>query len=317
MITATNDGITLATTTGTDAEVQDALGSREALIAPTPAPDAPAVPPESVAEGQRGPESEAGGSPPGPPASPEPVPEAPAEAPPDAPPAKDRSYQSRINRLTWERAQAEQRATELEAALAARAAVPPAPPPPADVSGYDSYEAWVEARATQIAEEKVTALRVRVEAAEAERTRVEALARYRDRVDEVRNEFPDYDAWMEQSKDITISAPLVDYIRTAADGPRLAYYLAQHHEDAARLSDLPPSESNITLGIEIGKVLARQERVTTGPPPAAVPRSAAPTPIKPVGGGASAAAVPLDQLDFQAYKRLRDRQEEEWRASRR
>ena len=315
MISATHDGLTVATTTGTEADTQHAVGVPEAQIASGSSPDAT---PESAAPAESLPAAAADA----PPASAaEAVPaETPDEPQAETPQKRDR-YQSRIDRLTWERLQAEQRASQLEAELAALRARPaPAETPPADkprVDQFDTYEAFIEATATwaasqaeQKARQAVTDLEARIDAERSARARAETAAQYQDRVEAARSALPDFDAIVNQ--DLPISQPMRDEILSNPLGPQLAYWLGSHPDECERLSQLPPR----AVLIELGKVLAQVDRVPPGSRPSAAPRTQAPPPIRPVGGGATVATVPLDQADFQTYKRIRDQQETEWRRSR-
>ena len=313
MISATHDGLTVATTTGTEADTQHAVGVPEAPLAPGPSPDAP---PESAASAESLPAAAADA----PPASAaEAVPPTPDDSQAETPPKRDR-YQSRIDRLTWERLQAEQRASQLEAELATLRAQPaPAETSPDKprVDQFETYEAFIEAtalwaasQAEQKARQSVAALEARVEADQAARARAEQAAVYQDRVEAARSVLPDFDTIVNQ--DLPISQPMRDEILSNPLGPQLAYWLGSHPEECERLSSLPPR----AVLIELGKVLAQVDRVPPGSRPSAAPRTQAPPPIRPVGGGATVATVPLDQADFQTYKRIRDQQEQEWRRSR-
>jgi hypothetical protein len=313
MITATHDGITVATTTGTDADAQAAAGMTSPVAVESP-PSTEAPTSESI------PETPVEAS-------------APAEAGDEGAPAapaddKKSSYQSRIDRFRWEAGEAQRRAAEaearaqavaaeLEAVRAARAAQEADEP---KLEAFESYEAWIKAQARweaqQEARKQVAALQARVEAREAERARVDVQAQYRDRVEAVRSEFPDFDA-VTSRDDITVSLPVKQFIEHHPLGPRLAYALGKMTvEEAEALASIPPDQS-VTLGMQIGRVLARLEAASpTGPASTTASRSSAPPPIKPVGSSAAAATVPLDQADFQTYKKIRDQQEQEWRRSR-
>lgn len=316
MITATNESVTLATTTGTEADVQAALGLTPEAEPPAVAQKSAEAPPaEAITE-------EPPTSPPGDADEAQPT----EEAPPSDEPPKKKSYQSRIDRLRAEATQAQlERQAALEQAAAirhrleeleAQRSMPPAEPAKAPVlEDFATHEDWVAAtvehRAREIAREEVAKLAARVEA---DRARVEAMTAYQSRLAAARSELPNFDAVV--SQEIPISRPVVDYITTQDDGPRLAYYLGQHPEDAARLSAIPP-DSPFALGRAIGELLTRLDGAVSGPSSTAASRSSAPAPIKPVGGAPTAATVPLDQLDFAEYKRIRDRQEFERRQSRR
>ena len=320
MITATHEGVTLATTTGSEEDVRSALGLEVAAAPPGPADEAPA--PDEPEAAPR--------------AEPEPEPEAEPQEP------KRGSYQSRIDRLRAEATQAREQAAreaalraELEARLraaetaaAARQDAAADPEPKLDDfpenldDYYQAHAAWHGRKAAkeEIAkyasryEDSVAALRARVEAREAEQAHAEAQQHFQARLDAARSEFPDFDAVTKRS-DLSVSQPVRDFILTSPSGARLAYAIGTaSEEDVERLVTIPPEEP-VRLGLEIGRLLARLDAASSGPASTA-PRSSAPPPIKPVGGRAAAVAPPLETVDMKTFFKVRDKEEDEWRRSR-
>jgi hypothetical protein len=313
MITATHDGITVATTTGTEADAQAALGMPEGTLA-SPDTSQPVVVADAPAA-TAGVEVEA-------------PTDASAEVPAEPPAERRTSYQSRIDRLKWEAEEARrQAAREYEARVAAEAQLAEAQRrPPADdaepgLDSFETYEEWIKAQARfearRIARESVAQVEARVEAGLQARARVDAQQEFQHRLDVARSEFPDFDTVV--SQDISISLPVKHYIETQPDGPRLAYALGREPEAAAHLASIPPGDAHkLELGVAIGALLARVPPAPpTGPGTIAVPRTHAPPPIKPVGSGATAATVPLDRVtDQTTFEKIRNQQEQEWRRSR-
>lgn len=245
-----------------------------------------------------------------------------AEAPDEAPePEKKTKYQSRIDRLVQERYEAEARAKLLEEELERlrRPEPPPqAPPEPetepqrGDFPDDDQYiAALVAYRTRREVEPVLAAVRQSIEAERQERGRVEALRTYHERIAAMRSDYPDFDEVT--SKDLPVSPVMADLIVSSPVGPRVSYYLGSHPEECVRLSQLPP----IQAAKEMGVLEARLSAATTGTATQAT-RSAAPPPVKPVGGAPTAAASSLwDQHISQTeWERIRNAQEAEYRRSR-
>jgi hypothetical protein len=247
---------------------------------------------------------------------------------------RGRSYKDRASQLAREKAIEKSRADSLEAQLTAyqkdqaKAPVPAAPAAPKDSvtaatpdpataapadgrpsqEDFDSYDAFQEALVDWKVQTKITeheAGRERIERDRAQQRAQETLvATHSARIDSFRSEHEDFDAVVDQGKDLPITRPMQDAVLNSDVGPGLMYHLCQHPEECDRIAGMHPM-----MAIkEMGKLEARIEAAQTGPVSSAETVTRAPRPIKPVGGGATASTVPLDQLPYQEFKRMRERQ---------
>jgi len=109
-------------------------------------------------------------------------------------------------------------------------------------------------------------------------------------------DIPDY-MEVAENPDLPITQPMASVITTDEAGPKLAYYLGQHPEEAARISQLNPFAQIVELG-------ALRERILTPQRPTT---SRAPAPITPVKGGNTPAAKSLDDMSMDEYAAARRR----------
>lgn len=146
---------------------------------------------------------------------------------------------------------------------------------------FDSYEAYIEAKAEfkaeRAAERKLTERDEKQKQASSAKEREEAQRKFLDHAQKVAKDIPDFDQVMSESE-----APLTEHmaeaIREAAEmGPKIAYELAKNPGEAERIAALSPARQ----AAEIGKLEAKLLSA-----PAVEPKkpSKAPEPIKPVGG---------------------------------
>ena len=207
--------------------------------------------------------------------------------------------------------------------------------PKPDLKDFPDYEAYTEAvaewKAEQIAEKKIAAYRTREKAEtaaeQADLQRSSAVKQYEAGLVIARAKYDDYDAVVGRS-DVKITPLMADGMLSSQVGPDLAYYLGKHPDEAQRLYNLGHSVNAIR---EFGKLEARVEALVqantaakteelitvpaktkpvaaVGPVPAG---TKAPDPITPGGSGEAAATVPLDQMSYQDFKAVRNRQERE------
>lgn len=246
-------------------------------------------------------------------------PEAPADSTPEG--EKKTKYQSRIDRLIQERYEAEakaaveaERRARLEEELAQLRQAPPARPAPTAVEGEpqrgdypddDQYiAALVAYRTRQEVAPVLAAVQQTIEAERAERARVDAQRIYLERIAAVRSEYPDFDEMT--SKDLPVSPVMAEVILTSPAGPRVSYYLGSHPEECVALSKLPP----VQAAVELGRLEARLSAATTGTATQAT-RSAAPPPVKPVGGAPTTTAASIwdSHISQHEFERIRNEQE--------
>jgi hypothetical protein len=112
------------------------------------------------------------------------------------------------------------------------------------------------------------------------------------------------------STKLEIPQPVLNLLGSDPAGADLAIHLAEHPEVAAELNKMPieravreTQEALIILKYEAQKAAGQQ---ATAPRARAV--SAAPAPIKPLGGGNTKSSLPLDQMSYQEFRKARDRE---------
>ncbi len=260
---------------------------------------------------------------------------------------RGRSYKDRASQLAREKAVEKSRADALQSELdairiASRMAAPPTPPvkpeaPKApdektvalapryrqpDVSptvaqapsagrpsqdDFETYEEFQEAlvdwKVTLRLTERDVVDRERIERASTDRAREKVVAAHEARIDTFRSGHDDFDAVIAQGKDLPMTRPMQDSVLNSDMGPAVMYHLCRFPEECDRIAALAP----MVAIREMGKLEARIEAAGTGPVSSATSVTQAPRPIKPVGGGATASTVPLDQMDYQSFRRARER----------
>lgn len=344
--------ITLMTTTGTEAGVREALGLTPAAndapetgpgpytatteTLPTPKPVGEATPAiEAPAEA--------------PPAV-EPVTAAPAEEPvpdsefdDDGEPLTERAARSSrskmktIHKLRARARDAETRAARLEGELAVLRGDRPAsetapsttnPQPPVPVvdpdepteAKFETYEAFIEARADYRARK---AVREELD----QRQRQDAEIRQRDafaeRIKAFAADHPDYDEVLRQA-DVPLPPAIIDFLRTRAEGPALAYTLAKDPARLRQLVALPPDEAFEALVLARADLRRQAEspKAETAPSAPPIPTTTVPPPPRQVRGSTITSAQSLEDLskavkpgDAASYSAWLQRRNEQLRAS--
>jgi len=189
-----------------------------------------------------------------------------------------RSAQARIDEITAARRQAERDlATEraINATLMAQMEQAQKVPQPRQAEHEPkledyNYDAVLHAQAVgayqvrkQMADEK---------AAETQRAAVAAQVR-RDaewdvRTKEFATQYPDFDAKVKRD-DLAISPTMGVVIKASPKGPEMAYYLADHPEEASQIAALPTELQPYRLGLIESKLATIKPRTPAAPPPVA------------------------------------------------
>lgn len=146
---------------------------------------------------------------------------------------------------------------------------------------FESYEAYLEARAEWRADQKVEQ---RFKAREAEATtqraaqsQQEAAQRFREHAAKVASEIEDFEDVLAASSAPLSQAMANAITRSGELGPRIAYHLAKNPDEARRIAALDPAEQ----AMEIGFLKASVSKEPVKKP------SKAPDPIQPVKAGKS------------------------------
>lgn len=166
---------------------------------------------------------------------------------------------------------------------------------------FESYEAFIEARATWKAEKAAEERAKKVlddarKKDEQERSQgeTEKVARaWNAKVEKARDALEDFDEVCAESEAI-VTKPMSDAILESDHGALIAYHLAKNPAEAERISKLSPSK-------QAAAVVALEEKVKA---PAKQP-SKAPEPINPVGQKAEVEKDPAKMTDaeFNAWRR--------------
>jgi len=246
----------------------------------------------------------------------------PAEQPVAAAPEPKESHsklQRKIDRMRRE-------IEELKAAKPAPQVAQPEPEPVEAASQtpkptpaqFTNYEDYIEALTDWKAEEReFKKIQQEAQIAQQEHLR-QTFETYNNAAAEFRREHDDYDEVL--SADVPIHQGVQMAIIEMDNGPAVAYYLGTHRDVAAKLMDMSEARAmaevgriSATLGVSetdepTSKSEEEEEPVHRASPPPRKAISAAPAPIKPLGGGNTKSSLPMDQLDYAEYRKLRDQQ---------
>jgi hypothetical protein len=154
--------------------------------------------------------------------------------------------------------------------------------------------------------------------AQREATERQVLDNYNEKLNDFKSEHDDFD---EIVGNPTIKIPQsVQVAILEMNIPEVAYYIGQHPDEAKKMMAMTPA----VAAAYVGKLAARlepeeredQEEVLTrktNPDRAPVRSGAsrAPAPIKPLTGHSTRSSVPIDELPYGEYRKIRDRQEKE------
>lgn len=226
--------------------------------------------------------------------------------------------QKRIDKAVRAQRDAERRAKEAEDRLAAQqgqqteskppaaqqaqqpAQQPAAAPAKPKAEDFTTYEEYVEALTDWKADVRDLKKREADAKNAAEAREREVLTTHASRIEKAKAEIPDWQETIDGAASLPISREMHVAIVESEQGPQIAYHLAKHPEEAARIYALSPTRQIAELG--------RLEATLTAPaaqPAAEKPRL--PKPPANVGGTASAATEPkLDdaKLPMSEFKRL-------------
>jgi hypothetical protein len=109
-----------------------------------------------------------------------------------------------------------------------------------------------------------------------------------------RRKAPDFEA-VAHNPNLTVTPIMADAIRESSRGAEIAYYLGKNPAEAARIASLPP--------VSQATAIARLETRVGGSAQASVSR--APQPIGTLSGRSGTSAKPLEDMNFEEYRRAR------------
>ena len=220
-------------------------------------------------------------------------------------------FQKRINTLTRRNHELEDRLADLETRLAKPAAAvsgeatPSKPKPSPDK--FTTYEEYVEALADWKAEERFAKAKEAEAKSVQEQRQKETFQTYNQKTVEAKEKFED---WEEVVGQPNIQIPMVAQVAIieSENGPEIAYYLGKHPEVRERLLELNEfSQSRVVM--EIGLISAHLAGEAEAVSPKPKPGTKAAAPIKPVGGSSTKSTVPLAEMPYQDFKKVRNQQD--------
>jgi hypothetical protein len=233
----------------------------------------------------------------------------------EQPPKKKGGFQRTIEKLERDKHELELKNAELSGKLAGKpageqekTAEPDGKPVPPKAGDFDLYEKYLEAQAEYVdsltdwkldQRDKERAAREARERSEQEQKRLSEA--WTERCDVARKAHDDFDDVID-SNTVRLTPHLQQAVMDSEKGAELAYVLAKDPEELKRLVKLGP----IAVAREIGKIEAKLE--TKPASHAKTTPSKAPDPIKPVGSGSTKTDKPLEEMDYQDYKRARQAQ---------
>jgi hypothetical protein len=197
---------------------------------------------------------------------------------------------ARVQQLIREKAAADALAARSAAEAAALRGSAQAAGRPQD---YRVPEDYTRAVAEQAVREAGAGLLARqAEQAQAFATRAaqdawtEATAEFRQRI-------PDFEA-VAHNPNLAITPVMADAIRESGRGAEIAYYLGKNPAEAAQIAGLPPVSQATAIARLEGRLAAGTNSI-----------SRAPQPVTTLSGRGGSAGKPLEDMDFEDYRRAR------------
>lgn len=232
-------------------------------------------------------------------------------------PAKKGGFQRRIDKLTRDKRELEERLSRIEGKLAEKPAAQPetkqtavdATDPEPKIEDFDDYDKYARAVARWEVRQELAAEKAAKAKADAETAAVEqrkALAsKWAENVKEFTKTAKDFNDVMEAASSLPVTPAMEQAILEEETGPAIAYHLAKHPKEVERIAQL----SDIAAAREIGKLAAKLAKAPEPPKPKI---TNAPPPITPVSKTAKTAVSNIyDEKvanDFDAYEKAREAQ---------
>jgi hypothetical protein len=196
--------------------------------------------------------------------------------------------QERLNEVTRHRREAERRADALERELAQYRNQQPAHqpqsegPPSLEAFGYDT-DKWQAALADHVSKQAITRAEQLAQQREQQRNQQQIADTFEKRSREFSATTPDFeDRLTDLSRAVQFNPYVVEAIGASDHGPAVAYYLAQHLDEADSISRLPAHIAALHIGRIEAKVSATKPKPVTN----------APNPAPTLGGGAAVTKDP-------------------------
>jgi hypothetical protein len=200
------------------------------------------------------------------------------------------SQNARVQQLIREKAAADALAARSAAEAAALRGSGQAPGRPQDYRAPEDYtravaeQAVREAGADMLARQAAQAHEFAARAAQDAWT--EATLEFRQKV-------PDFDA-VAHNPNLAITPVMADAIRESGRGAEIAYYLGKNPAEAVQIAGLAPVSQATAIARLEGRLAAGTSSM-----------SRAPQPVSTLSGRGGSQAKPLDDMDFEEYRRAR------------
>jgi len=200
---------------------------------------------------------------------------------------------------------------------------------------FDTYEEWVKEHQAWLVRKETAPLRSQVEIlqkelererskqqqAELEEKRRAEIEAWEKRIAQAKAKYPDFDEAIEAAdkSGVTVTGAFQQEIHNSEYGPEIAYWLAKHPDEAARIAEQTAVPENPTpqqimaaqraAAREVGRIealLASGLTRTPGKPSTRL--SSAPPPIRPVSTKTAGGVVDPESMTPAEYMRWRDQQ---------
>jgi hypothetical protein len=205
-------------------------------------------------------------------------------------PAQEGAREGRIRELIHQKQVADALAARSAAEAAALRSGSQTPGRPQD---YRAPEDYTRAIAEQAAREIGAGVLARQAAQAQDLAARAAQDAWSETTAEFRQRVPDFDA-VAHNPSLAVTPIMADAIRESNRGAEIAYYLGKNPAEAAQIAALPP--------VSQATAIARLENRLGAN---AVSVSRAPQPVRTLSGRGGSAGKPLEDMDFEEYRRAR------------
>lgn len=184
--------------------------------------------------------------------------------------------QERVNEITRARREAERRADAAERELAQYRQQPAQQPQgtdnPPSLEDFNDVGQWSRAMTQYAIEQAEARVEQRFQQQSQRQQQQTVEQQFEERSQKYATEHPDFEqAVSDLGRAVQFHPAVVEAIGINEHGPAIAHYLAQHLDEADRISRLPPHIAAVQLGrIEAQVTATKAKPVTNAPPPAPV-----------------------------------------------
>jgi len=178
---------------------------------------------------------------------------------------------------------------------------PDAPPDPPDISNFEKFADYEAAKEKYLVDRAKWEFRQESKADEQRKKAKEVNDNWGKKLQEAEKKYDDFREVVTNPQ-FTQTEAVAFFIKESDNGADIAYYLATHLDESARINSLPPHRA----AIEIGKLEAKLAAPKPAEPKNII--SQAPEPIKPVTPAPSV-EVDEDKLSIEEFIRRRNAKE--------